>query len=268
MSVGDIAELAALCLSQEHYVNQLFVQVPEEVWDSQITQTPAWVHRYFLPPEQAVRQFQEDTAFIDAKSEEPIYENMQTDFAAFLCKLKAMSKETIGEVQGLLQGDGTLTLDLGDETPEDFANGLAILRASHAENRARTTYGQGMYALVSAGQRGNDEGYFRAVSIDPTVQCHPVLIERLSREAMAGRSSFAGKLRKAATEGPPGKIDKELGQLRFVLAFFREIGVLQKLSDAQRYEFFCQRLELYSHTDKNPKAALCTFIKRWEANLV
>jgi hypothetical protein len=56
---------------------------------------------------------------------------------------------------------------------------------------------------------------------------------------MKGRTEFAAKLRKAAENGPSAKIDKDLHQLRYVLGLLHELGILDQLTDADRYELFC-----------------------------
>lgn len=161
-----------------------------------------------------------------------------------------------------------VTLNVEEAEVPQILEELAVYKAVVAIIRAYCFYGQGMHSLIAAGQRGNDKGYVLAVSIDPTVQWHPAVLERVSREAIAGRTAFASKLRKAAESGPSQRIDKDLHQLRYMLGIFEELGILKKLADADRYELFCIELGLYPNTGENPKAALCTFIKRWRRSRV
>lgn len=145
---------------------------------------------------------------------------------------------------------------------------LALFKALTAEVRARCHYGQGMAALLDAGRRGNDTGYLRAVAIDPHLQWHPHIAERIEREACMLHNDFARQLQRAAAQGPSKRIDREHHQLRYLLALLRERGLLRQLKDTDRYRLFRHELGLYSDSGKNPKAALCAFVKRWEANLL
>lgn len=168
----------------------------------------------------------------------------------------------------VISHEGPITLNTDDVEAQQILEELAVYKAVVAIIRAYCFYGQGMHALIAAGQRGNEKGFVLAASVDPTIQWHPAVLERVSRDAIAGRTDFAGKLRKAAESGPSPRIDKDLHQLRYLLGLFDEIGILKELSDAERYELFCHELGLYPDTGENPKAALCTFIKRLHRALV
>jgi len=179
-----------------------------------------------------------------------------------------MGRQAVAIGQELAHHDGEIVFDVGPQDADKALHILATFKTLLAEMRARCHYGQGMHALIAAGQGGTDAGYLRAVTIDPTIQWHPTIVERVSREALAGKADFADALGKAAQSGPSKHIDKGLFQLRYLLSLLREMKILQTLSDAERYTLFCHQLRLYPDTGKNPKAALCTFIDRWESALL
>jgi hypothetical protein len=264
----DIAELAAWNLSIEHYYNQTIVKIPHDVWERIVKGYPAWFDFYFLSPTEALQQMTESAHFkeafkIDSPATDPLAHLKQIADRA-----KRHAKETVAIAKDLVNYDGPVVFAQDEPISADDIKALALLKALTAETRSRMTYGQGMHALVKAGKTGNDKGYLRAVSIDSAVQWHPSVAERLTREAFNGHAAFAKKLNKVVKDGSSKAIDKDLGQLRYVLGFLHELGLLKQMSDAERYDFFCKQLGLYPDTGKNPKAALCTFIKRWEASLV
>jgi hypothetical protein len=244
-------------------------RVPASTWDELLSSPRSWHQRYFLSSDETLRQFEEDAAYLD---DDIICElegdEKEIDFGRLLTKVLAQARETIATAKQLLAGNGEVKVDLGSDSAEDFLSMLATFRATHADIRARAIYGQGMNELVGAGQRGIEQGYLRAVSIDPTVQFAPALTERVIRDAITGQGDFAARLKKAAEDGTSGHIGPEYHQLRYLLSFIRGMGLLSKMPDAKRYDFFCKQLGLYPETGENAKAALCAFIKRWEASLV
>lgn len=264
----DIAELAAWNLSIEHYYSQTIAKIPHDVWERIVKGYPAWFDFYFLSPAEALQQMIESEHFkeafkIDSPAADPLAQLKQIADRA-----KRHAKKTVSIAKDLVDYDGPVVFSQDDPISTDDIKALALLKALTAETRSRMTYGQGMHALVKAGKTGNDAGYLRAVSIDPAVQWHPSVVERLTREAFTGHTTFTKQLNKIAKDGPSKAIDKDLGQLRYVLGLLYELGILKEASDAERYDFFCKQLGLYPDTGKNPKAALCTFIKRWEASLI
>ena len=264
----SIAELVAMNLSIVHYHDQVLVKVPDEAWATIIGHSPSWFGFYFLTPGEAFKRMMESPSANEVFQTETSISDPFQKFEQIADRARGMARETVTLAKDFMAHDGPVLFEQGAELSEEFVKELALFKALNAETRSRAVYGQGMLSLVSAGQRGNDEGYLRAVAIDPTVQWHPDLAIRISREAMTGRGSFADDLRKAAQEGPSGKIDKDLNQLRYMLGLLHDLKILQNMQDAERYVVFCHQLGLYPDTGKNPKAALCAFIKRWEANLV
>jgi hypothetical protein len=168
----------------------------------------------------------------------------------------------------LRQGEGKLDFNFDDASQEAMIAMLARARAMAATLRSQSVYGQSIYALIQAGIKGNDEGFIRAVSIDPTVQAHPAIVSRISSGLIAKHDTFFDDLHKAAVNGHSKKLGKDHNQLRYVLGFLYELGMLQQMSGEQRYQLFCINLSLYPITGKDPEAGLRIFINRWEENLV
>lgn len=267
-ALRGLAEMVALSLSMEQHFTEVARKVPDATWEAMFKRFPSWYEFYFDPPLDGLKRLlqlqsvQEMLQQTDPRADP--FEKFQTIVRAN----RAAGREVAAIRKDLAEHDGPAVLNLDDSEIAETGAEIAAFKAIAAEIRARCFYGQGMHSFIAAGQRGNDLGYLRAVEIDPVVQWHPALVDRVSREAVAGRTDFATNLRKAAETGPSGYIDKDLHQLRYLLGLLHELGVLEESSDAERYEFFCHELGLYPDTGRNPKAALCTFIKRWQASLV
>lgn len=267
-ALRSFVKLIALNLSLERRLTEIVGKVSQASWESTFTRFPSWFDFYFIPPLESlerVRRLQSVTGnpVLQKPLPDPFkhYQNVVDDCWAKMSEVTAIHGEIVSREEAV-------TLNVGDEEVQPFLEELAVYKAIVAIIRAYCFYGQGMHSLIAAGQRGNDRGYVLAVSIDPTVQWHPAVLERVSGEAIAGRTTFASKLRKAAESGPSQRIDKDLHQLRYMLGLFEEMGILKDLADAERYELFCLLLGLYPNTGENPKAALCTFIKRWRRSRV
>jgi hypothetical protein len=267
-TLGGIAQLSAFALAMEQHHKALFAHVPESVWNTHFKSFPAWFDLYFEPPANCLDRLTDLASRAEGLWPDTPDASPLDTFNTLLVRSRAMTREVATLRRDVETAGQPLTIELDPAEAPETLDILATLKASCAETRARCHYGQGMHALIAAGQRGKDEGYLRAVAIDPVLQYHPSLVERIAHEAAANRDAFARKLQKAAAQGPSKHIDKELHQLRFVLGLLHELKVLPRLKDAERYQLFCHDLGLYPDTGENPKAALCTFIKRWEASLL
>lgn len=263
-----LAQLATLNLSVEHYYNQILAKVPDDLWQKIVGNSPTWFDFYFQTPMDAFNQMMKSPSAEEAFKTDGTTTDPLAMFDQISNRAEVIASETVSLAQDILFHDGPMVLIEGEEFSAEFIQELALFKSLSAETRARATYGQGMLALVDAGKRGKDEGYFRAVTIDPTVQWHRALIERASRDAFGGRKSFVTRLQLAADKGPSKKIDKDLNQLRYILSLLHDFKILQKLSKDERYGLFCGQLGLYPDTGEEPKAALLLFIKRWEASLL
>ena len=267
-ALRSFAGLIALNLSVEQRLTDVVGKVSQASWESSFVRIPSWFDFYFTPPLESLERIRQLKSVQDgAIPYEPdmdifeYFQKMVDDIWVHAREVAAIHSEVVAHEE-------PITLNIEDAESRQILEELAVYKAIVAINRSYCFYGQGMHSLIAAGQGGNDNGYILAVSIDPTVQWHPSVIERVSRDAIAGRTDFASKLRKAAESGPSPRIDKDLHQLRYMLGIFEELGFLKALSDAKRYELFCIELGLYPNTGENPKAALCTFIKRWHRSRV
>lgn len=267
-ALRGIAEMVALGLSMEHHFTEIAAKVPYATWEMLFKESPSWYEFYFVPPLELLKRIFELKSVQESLRElDPVADPLEK-FQMLLIDNRTKGREVATIWKELSEHDRPIVFNLGNSEIAETVAEIVTFKALAAEIRARSFHGQGMHSFIVAGQRGNDLGYLRAVEIDPTVQWHPALVDRVSREDVAGRREFARKLRKAAESGPSQRIDKDLHQLRYMLGIFEELGMLKELSDAERYELFCIQLGLYPNTGENPKAAVCTFIKRWRRSRV
>ncbi len=264
----SIAGVVALNLSLERHFNEVIAKVSQATWDEAFKRSPTWFDFYFLLPQEAMQRVMQLSSITDLRKDLKSGTSPLDGFFEAVDQVHQIGREVAEIAKEVRERAAPIQLDLDDAEVRESLGEIAHFKALCAEIRARCFFGQGMHALIAAGLGGNDAGFLRAVETDPTVQWHPSLVERVSRDAMKGHNEFAAQLRKAAESGPSGKIDKDLHQLRYVLGLLHELGILDQLTDADRYELFCHELGLYADTGKNPKAGLCTAIKRWQAGLV
>ena len=267
-ALRSFAGLIALNLSMEQRLTDVVSKVSQASWESTFIRFPSWFDFYFIPPMESLERIRQLKSVKDSAVPHEPGTDLFECFQKTVDDIWVQAREVAAIHSEVVDREEPVTLDIDNADALQTLEELAVYKAVIAIIRAYCFYGQGMHSLIAAGQGGNDKGYFLAVSIDPTVQWHPAVLDRVSGEAIAGRTEFASKLRKAAESGPSPRIDKDLHQLRYMLGIFEEFGILKELSDAERYELFCHELGLYPDTGENPKAALCTFIKRWRRSRV
>lgn len=261
-------ELVTMTLSQESKLNELFDLMPDEEISKLIKNSPTWFQHYCSPYQQMPFEM---TASNDQMKAEFDHIQKQPDSLHFMITDAEKNLATnANNLDQLKQGKGKLGFQFEEAShdQEMVISMLAKSRAMTATLRSQCAYGQSIHVLLQAGINGNDEGFLRAVSIDPTIQAHPAIIDRISRALISKRDVFFLELQKVALNGISKKIGKDHNQLRYVLGFLYELGLLQQLSNEQRYQLFCVDLALYPVTGKDPEAGLRIFIDRWEQNLV
>lgn len=267
-----VAGLSLQAVTLESKLRVICDKISESTWESYFQQSPTWCDYYFLSPVQLWLQVQRHPAIKEEMALDPAIGDPLQQCIAFFADTPAVYREVNTAIRELEGKVGHV--ELRKDVPEEWAvlEGLVMVKALLSNIRAHLFYGQPLFEFIAVGQRGNDEGYFRAVTIDPAIQWHTAITERISRDALVGKTEFAERLQRAAHKGPSKNIDVDLHQLRFVLGLFRIFGLLAKLSHTKRYEFFCMRLGLYpdngSEDGRDVKRALNLFINRWERSLL
>ncbi len=95
---------------------------------------------------------------------------------------------------------------------------------------------QSLGALVEEVRRGNDEAFFKAVSVDRSILTCPTFAKRLSEAELLNDKSFFIHLRKAL-KGPSQKNWAAIGDLRYAIVLLMEAG-FDKFTDDELISFF------------------------------
>jgi len=125
-------------------------------------------------------------------------------------------------------------------------------------------YGQYTNDLVVMAKQGNDDAFFKAIRVDPTILSCPSFSARLARARIFGEKNFMLRLHRA-TKSKPHEALLMHQDLRFMLQLFHEAKVLPDLTLSERDVLFIQELKLYSDMGADPARSLMRFIQRWEA---
>ena len=123
-------------------------------------------------------------------------------------------------------------------------------------------YGKTLSTLVQEASEGNNKSLFKAVRVDRAIIACPPIAHRIAKAEMKGDERFFKKPRNALT----GKllVNTNLDTFRFLILALNEAGGLSSLSENERYQLFCEELNVYPYLDKeDPSAALKMFISRW-----
>ena len=104
---------------------------------------------------------------------------------------------------------------------------------------------QSLGALVEEVRKGNDEAFFKAVSIDRSILSCTTFANRLARAELFGDKTFFIHLRKAL-KGPSAKHMATIGDVRYGIVLLREAG-FDSFTDDQLIQFFVAN-RLYPNT--------------------
>jgi len=95
---------------------------------------------------------------------------------------------------------------------------------------------QSLGALVEEVRLGNDEAYFKAVSVDRSILSCPTFAKRLSQAELSNDKTFFIHLRKAL-KGPSQKHWAAIADLRYAIVLLIEAG-FDKFTDDELISFF------------------------------
>ncbi len=147
------------------------------------------------------------------------------------------------------------------------ADVFAVQQANQSALRCLGIYGHylnELVSMVSKGGNGSDDAFFKAVTIDRTVLTCRTFAARLARAEFFGEKMFFLHLRKA-TKGKPHDSLLMHQDLRYLLQFFHEAGILGSLTLTDVDILFIRELKVYSDSGDDPARSLMRFIQRWKA---
>lgn len=161
-----------------------------------------------------------------------------------------------------------------DEDDEDYTGGHSGLYkmedviAVHYANMGMLLgifyYGRYLNDMVAKVREGDDDAFFQAIRIDPTVLTSPTFAARLARAHVFGEKRFMQRLH-AATKSKPHEALLMNQDLRFMLQIMHETKALTDMTLSRADVLFIQELKLYSDKGADPARSLMRFIQRWKA---
>lgn len=114
--------------------------------------------------------------------------------------------------------------------------------------------------LIAEGRQGDRSALKLAIKLDPLAITSPTVAAELLQSDVMDKGRFRKDLLAALRS--PHKIQRvNHGVLRFVLKTMHDDGRLEKLSEADRYEFFCKRLAIYPDRNFEASDSLNRFIR-------
>lgn len=126
-------------------------------------------------------------------------------------------------------------------------------------------YGRYLNDMVAKARAGDEDSFFQAIRVDPTVLTSPSFAARLARAHVFGEKRFMQRLH-AATKAKPHEALLMNQDLRFMLQIMHETKALTDLTLSKADVLFIQELKLYSDKGADPARSLMRFIQRWKAD--
>lgn len=123
-------------------------------------------------------------------------------------------------------------------------------------------YGCSLNRLMQRLRGGDNDALFAIVRLDHSAVGNPEVMRRISIAEFQDDKKFFSRLRNAL-KNRPLKQTAIYGPIRYILATFHELEVLDKLSIEDFYQLFCIELKLYPTSGKDPARSLKRLIDRW-----
>ena len=140
-----------------------------------------------------------------------------------------------------------------------FSALYALIKSMQAIKRVS----QPLNELIAEGANGNRDSLKLAIKLDPAAVGSPSVSSMIVYHELKGKNDFRKDLYNAL-KNPRKYTQQNHPFLRFVLRMMYEDGLLQTLSEEDRYDFFCVELNLYPIEGKDPAGGLNRWIRRWQ----
>lgn len=123
------------------------------------------------------------------------------------------------------------------------------------------TYNWYMHELMERIKEGDQKALFMALRIDRSAVACPSIADRIALAEIEDDCVFFDKLSGTLSKGPP-KQSTDYPDLRYILPYLEESGVLAHLSVKEKHHLFVEELRVYPEGD-NSADNLKRFILRW-----
>lgn len=180
-----------------------------------------------------------------------------------------LSVESVEEVVGLLRrivedsDEPDFFEHLGEPTVHLSQLMFVVGRCADFNLKAVSIYFQSINDLVERVRQGNDDAFFNAVRIDPSVIQAPTIARRLAFAHMGNEATFLDEYRKAVSDGPETS-RLAYSDLRLVLKAVDELQGLVKLPRAEIHQAVVNDLRLYGKKDSDTFKNLFALMDSWK----
>lgn len=128
-------------------------------------------------------------------------------------------------------------------------------------------YDRSLNRLVEDLRNGDNKALRKILQIDHTALFLPDIAHRLMYAELEHDVAIFSQLGNALKSKHEEKFDKrvnlELRELRFFLTLLDEVGELERLSEAERYDLFCEKLQVYPGVGSDRYESLNRYIREW-----
>lgn len=147
--------------------------------------------------------------------------------------------------------------------PEERGIVMAIFLAMMGNMEGLKKYSLTVSEMVARAKEDHDF-LFKAVVVDRSVVCNPIVAKEIGLAAIRQDESFMNLLAKAITRTKP--IQKpRLDETRFMLEIIEEVQGLDDLSNEHIAEFLQNDLGIYPSDGKDPESAIKKLLQRRKA---
>jgi len=222
--------------------------------DKEFQSNPSWIKETCTPPYTWAsiyeRPFLEHLAIFTEAS------GLQTTFTKL-----AQSEDPIQQASNLLKNAESAEYQASEEGNYEVKDMVGLHHALIRSMDCLMIYDWYLDELVEKTGNGDDEALFKALSVDRALVGCPTVAHRFALAELQNDQAFFIKAAKAIQKGPNEK-NTQYMDLRYLLPFLDQQGILEKLSQEEECQLFVEELRVYPASDDGGKS-LHQFIYRW-----
>ena len=168
-------------------------------------------------------------------------------------------------IEKAIEEDGVEAPEWMDLENNESRLGLffAALYTLNRSINAIKSVGMSINQLLEKGFLSDRSNLKLAVKLDPVAITSPTISSMLMISDLMGKKDLRSEL-SSALKKPYKRRKFAHPRLQYVVRALHDDGVLQDMSEEERYEFLCDELGLYPATGNDPFQGLNRLIRRWE----
>ena len=201
-----------------------------------------------------------------------------TPFDEFLLKFMVLMNLTPDSLMPSLEGFSQQPFDIEDlrthytRAPDDLPDDQVSVReallpllvqVNQGHLLALDLFNHSMDEFLNQLTEGDDQGLFRAITVDPAVlAAYPAQV-RLATATLAGDHAFFDGLVNALQKTKPQRPHAEYDRVRYLVGTIDASGYGDAIPLTELCDMFINDLKIYPHDGKDPFAALGKLIKNF-----